>query len=275
MAQPKHSQALSAATLKLLRPLVRILLQNSLSHQTFAELAKQAYVEVANAEFGIEGKKQTISRIAILTGLTRKEVQRLLQPPPNSATAAGEEYHRAARVITGWVRDPDFGDGKGHPFPLQVDGKRTSFTELVKRYSGDIPVRAMLDELVRAGAVKELKDGRICLLSRGYVPRKDAAEKLSILGTDTADLIATIDHNLYKNPNKPRFQRKVMYDNVPVEVAKDFQVLASAQGQELLEAIDRWLSHRDSDVNPATKGTGRVRLGLGIYHFEERLDEES
>lgn len=272
MAQGNPSKALSVATLRLLRPLVRILLRNNVSHKTLAELAKQVYVDVAKAEFGIAGKKQTISRISILTGLTRKEVQRLLREPIDASAATMEEYHRASRVITGWVRDPDFGDGKGHPHPLRMEGRRASFIELVKRYSGDIPVRAMLDELVRVGAVKQLRDGRICLLARGYIPQKGPVEKLQVLGTDTADLISTIDHNVYQKPSKPRFQRKVMYDNVPIEAAKEFQVLAAAQGQELLEALDRWLSHRDRDVNPATKGTGKTRVGLGIYHFEERLD---
>lgn len=274
MPKAKPVQALSAATLTLLRPLVRVLLRNSVSHQTFAELAKQAYVEVAQKEFGIPGKKQTTSRIAILTGLTRKEVQRLLTAPAGAEQGATEEYHRAARVITGWVRDPDFGDGKGHPLPLRLNERRASFSELVKRYSGDIPVRAMLDELLRVGAVKQMKDGRICLLTHAYVPQKGTAEKLQVLGTDTADLIDTIDHNVHQNPSKARFQRKVMYDNVPVEAAQAFHILASAQGQELLEALDRWLSQRDRDVNPAIKGTGRVRVGLGIYHFEERLDQE-
>lgn len=274
MARPKPLQALSAATLQLLRPLVTILLRNNVSHRTFAELAKLVYVEVANAEFGIAGKKQTTSRIAILTGLTRKEVQRLLAQRPNTEPVSAEEYHRASRVITGWVRDPDFGDGKGHPHPLRMDGKRASFNTLVKRYSGDIPVRAMVDELLRVGAVKQLKDGRICLLSRGYIPQKGPVEKLHVLGSDTADLIMTIDHNLYRNPTKPRFQRKVMYDNVPVEAAREFQTLAAAQGQELLGAIDRWLAHRDRTVSPASKGTGRVRVGLGIYHFEKQLDSD-
>ena len=231
MAQPKHLHALSAATLRLLRPLVRILLRNNVSHQTFAELAKLVYVEVANTEFGIAGKKQTTSRIAILTGLTRKDVQRVLAQPPDTESVVEEEYHRASRVITGWVRDPDFGDGKGHPHPLRMEGKRASFGELVKRYSGDIPVRAMLDELLRVGAVKQLKDGRICLLARGYIPQKGPVEKLHVLGADTADLISTIDHNVYQKPSKPRFQRKVMYDNVPVEAAKEFQILAAAQGR--------------------------------------------
>lgn len=275
MPKPKPAQALSAATLKLLRPLVRILLRNNVSHQTFAELAKQAYVEIAHAEFGIPGKKQTTSRVAILTGLTRKEVQRLLTSPTGSETATTEEYNRAARVISGWVRDPDFGDGKGHPFPLRMEDRRASFSELVKRYSGDIPVRAMLDELLRVGAVKQMKDGRICLLTHGYVPQKGMAEKLHVLGTDTADLIETIDHNVHQSPSKARFQRKVMYDNIPVEAAQEFRVLAAAQGQAVLEALDRWLSQRDRDVNPAAKGTGRVRVGLGLYHFEEQLDKDS
>jgi Family of unknown function (DUF6502) len=274
MARPKPLHALSAATLQLLRPLVTILLRNNVSHRTFAELAKRVYVEVANAEFGIAGKKQTTSRIAILTGLTRKEVQRLLAQPPDTEPVSAKEYHRASRVITGWVRDPDFGDGKGHPHPLRMEGKRVSFSTLVKRYSGDIPIRAMVDELLRVGAVKQLKDGQMCLLSRGHTPQKGPVEKLQVLGSDTADLIMTIDHNLYQKPTKPRFQRKVMYGNVPVEAAREFQTLAAAQGQKLLEAIDRWLAHRDRDVNPASKGTGRVRVGLGIYHFEEQLDSD-
>ncbi len=243
--------------------------------KSFYELVKQIYAEVAQEEFGINGKKATISRIAILTGLTRKEVQALLNRQPASKDEFEEEYNRAARVITGWLRDPDFGDGKGHPFPLRMEGKHASFSELVKRYSGDIPVRAVLDELVRVGAVKLLKDGRIGLLSRGYIPQKGMNEKLAILGNDTADLIATIDHNLYGKSSRPRFQRKVMYDNVPTEAAEAFHAIAEAQAQELLEALDRWLSHRDRDVNPTSKGTGRVRVGLGVYHFEERLDKES
>ena len=97
---------------------------------------------------------------------------------------------------------------------------------------------------------------------------------MAILGQDTADLIATIDHNVYGNSSSPRMQRKVMYDNVPLESAQAFQAVAQARAQEMLEALDRWLSHRDRDVNPTVKGKGRVRVGLGVYHFEERLDQD-
>ena len=268
-----RSHALSSATSRLLYPLVRMFLRNGKGARSLYDLIKQVYVDLAKEEFGIGGKKATVSRIAILTGLTRKEVKALLAQPWTGDDSTEEEYNRAAWVIAGWLKDPRFGDGRGHPAPLPMEGKRGSFAALVKVYSGDIPVRAMLDELLHVGAVQLMKDGRVCLRSRGYIPQKSAAEKLSILGTDTADLIATIDHNVYVNPGNPRFQRKVMYDNVPVEAAQEFQAIVAARGQELLEALDRWLSHRDRDVNPSSKGTGRVRLGVGLYHFEERLGD--
>ena len=153
--------------------------------------------------------------------------------------------------------------------PLRMEAKAASFAKLVKRYSGDMPARAMLDELLRAGAVKQLKDGRICLLSRGYVPQKGSAEKLTILGSDTADLITTIDHNLYEKPAKPRIQRKVMDDNVPVEPAREFQILSAAQSQELLEAPDRRLPPRASQS--CLKGVS-VESGSGLARITSRSD---
>lgn len=269
------SKRLPAAIRKMLPPLVRLLLRNGMAAKSFYELVKHAYVLVARDECGISGKQATKSRIAILTGLTRKEVQALLNMPVPRKDRYGDEYNRAARVITGWLRDPDFGDGNGHPLPLRMVGKRLSFSALVKRYSGDIPVRAMLDELMRVGTVKQLRDGRLGLVVRGYIPQKDMDQQLTILGQDTADLITTIDHNLYGKPSRPRLQRKVMYDNIPVESAEAFQVIAQARAQEMLEGLDRWLAHRDRDVNPTVRGKGRVRVGLGLYYFEERLDQDT
>jgi len=269
-----HTHALSAATRTLLVPLVRMFLRNGKAARSLYDLVKQVYVDLAKEEFGIGGKKATVSRIAILTGLTRKDVQALLNHPVSDDGSAEGEYNRAARVIAGWLRDSKFSDGRGHPAPLPLKGKRGSFSALVKSYSGDIPVRAMLDELLHTGSVVRLKNGNICLRARGYIPQKGAQEKLHILGTDTADLIDTIDHNAYVAPQKPRFQRKVMYDNIPIEAAEEFRAIAAARGQELLESLDRWLSNRDRDVNPTSKGSGRVRTGVGIYHFEDHWKAE-
>lgn len=264
----RHAKPIVGALATLLRPLVRILLRHGIPCDVLSAVARQVYVRVAAAEFMLPGRKQSTSRVSILTGLTRKEVRRILTTADVEDQEATDHYNRAARVITGWVRDKEFHDKAGAPLALPVEGKKASFGELVRRYSGDLLVRAMLDELLRVGAVRRTKDGRIRLQARFYVPEQSETEKLHILGTDTADLIATIAHNLSRQ-SAPRYQRKVMYDNVPVEAAQEFQRLSADQAQAFLEHIDRWLSRRDRDVNPSVSGTGRKRVGIGVYYFED------
>ena len=122
-----QTEALCVATRVLLRPLIRIFLRHGLPAKALFDLTKQVYVEVAKTEFGIGGKAATTSRIAILTGLTRKDVQRLLASPHPDDAATSEQYNRAARVIAGWLKDEDFSDHKGHPIPVPVEGERLAF----------------------------------------------------------------------------------------------------------------------------------------------------
>jgi hypothetical protein len=267
-------QALSAVVLRILRPLVRILLRNGVSYGTFADLAKGVYIDVARQEFSIGDRKQSTSRVSILTGLSRKEVTRVrkLQRPNDQRGA--EQYNRAARVIAAWLREPDFIDGEGQPAILPMSGRGATFSELVRRFSGDIPARAIRDELMQVGAVEQLEDGRIRLLAPAYIPRTSEVEKIHILGTDVSHLISTIDHNLQPDLSEPFFQRKVAYDNLPYEVLPQFRLLTLRKAQALLENVDRWLARHDRDTNPAVDGTGRSRAGIGIYYFEEPYSEE-
>ena len=265
---------LSAAVLRLFRPLVRVLLRNGVSYRTFADFAKWVYVDVATKEFGIEGRKQSTSRVSVITGLSRKEVKRMRELPRPDDTASVERYNRAARVIAAWRRESNFQDAEGNAAPLLLEGTGATFSELVKRFSGDVPVRAILDELIRIGAVERLEDGRVGLLVRAYVPESSEADKLHILGTDVGYLISTIDHNLQADPMGPLFQRKVAYDNLPDEALPEFRELSAKRAQALLEKLDWWLAQRDRDVTPTVRGTGRNRAGLGIYYFEEPYTEE-
>ena len=259
---------LSRAVQRLLRPLVRILLRNGVSYGSFADLAKWVYVDVATREFAIAGRKQSTSRVAVLTGFTRKEVHRLRQPSMRADREIAERYNRAARVIAGWRREREFLDAQGRPAALPVSGESGSFTSLVRRFSGDMPVRAVLDELRRVGAITELDDGRVELVTRAYIPKTSETDKLHILGTDVAYLIATIDHNLRSDSTAPFFQRKVAYDNLPDQVLPEFRKLSAEKPQLLLEELDRWLAQHDRDAEPGVEGTGRNWAGVGIYYFE-------
>ena len=136
------------ALFKLLRPLVRILLRNGIAYGAFSEVVKQAYLTVAYEEFGIAGRKQSDSRVSILTGLTRKEVRRIKECPAPQGEEGARQYHRAARIISGWTQDSRFCDAAGQPLHLPLEsaeGGGASFDGLVKAFSGDMPTRAVLD----------------------------------------------------------------------------------------------------------------------------------
>ncbi len=267
-------KALNRAVRRMLTPIFRLLLRHGMSFTAFEELAKRVYVEVALREFGIPGKKPSISRTSILSGLTRKDVQRLVNEPPDAAEdAGGERHNRAARVLGAWGRDPDFLDAAGQPRVLPLQDGEPSFATLVRRHSGDMPVRAVLDELLRVGAVQRQDDGRLALVARVFLPRRSELDKIDLLGTDVGDLVTTIDHNIQHGDTDPRFQRKVMYRNVPVAALPEFRQMSGQEAMAVLVKLDRWLAPRaDEGERRAATGEPVVRVGLGIYYFEERAD---
>jgi hypothetical protein len=268
MKKNKH-QILATAVARILRPLIRILLRNGVSYGTFADIARSQFVEVARKEFAIEGRKQTISRMAVVTGLTRKEIHRITRQSQPDDRSSADRYNRAARVIAGWRRDRDFLSPRGKPMVLPVSGPGNTFQELVRRYSGDIPHRAVLDELAAEGTVLVTDDDQVRLVERAYVPKADESMKLHILGVDTAYLIDAIGHNLRAGGAPPMFQRKVLYDNLPDDVLPEFRRLSRKYSQRLLEKLDGWLAARDRDANPDVRGDGRNIAGLGIFYIEE------
>ena len=267
--QPIVLKTLTKAIVRILMPLVRILLRHNVSFRTFSDIAKWAYVEIAAKEFGIPGRKQSISRVSVITGLSRKEVKRVMEMPRPADTDYAERYNRAVRVTSAWRRVKEFIDSEGNPKILPISGEGYSFAKLVRKYSGDLPHRAVLDELINAGVVDKTDDGHVRLLARAYVPGEDDGVKLHILGTDVGHLIGTIDHNLQTQAPHKWLQRKVSYDNLPAEALPVFRKMATASAQELLEKLDKWLAENDRDTNPEARGTGRFDAGLGVYYFQK------
>jgi hypothetical protein len=261
----KYNKVLFASILRLMRPMVRILLRNGIAYGTFSELVRKVYVDVAFADFAPEGRKQTVSRISALTGLTRKEVKRLLELDTPDDTASQERFNRGIRVISGWVNDRRFLDSDGKPADLPVDGKPKSFALLVKEYSGDIPTRAMLSMLEEAGSVR-LTGDKVRLVRHAFVPGSDPLDKIQVLGTDVAELIATIDHNLTAGPDSLLFQRKVAYDNIDPAALPKLKKMTFTKAQSLLEQLDR--QYAGSELGE-DDGDSSKYISLGIYYYEQ------
>ncbi len=267
------NRALLAAVLAILRALVRVLLRHGVPYPVFSELARWAYVDVATREFRLPGRKQTRSRVSVLTGLSRKEVQRLQEMPPPARAEDVERFHRAARIVSAWTREPRYRNELGEPLVLAFEGEGPSFSELVARYGADVPPRAVLDELVRTATVERLPEGWVRLRTRAYLPQGAEPQKLAVLGEDVSALIRTIDHNLTTEPPDRWFQRHVAYRGVPASAVPAVRELAGLEGQRVLEVLDRVLAERISESAPGPRR--RVRLGVFWYEEPEGGDEDA
>ena len=253
----------------LLRPVVRILLRGSVTWKEAAEACKAAFVEVATEDFGLHGRPTSISRVAILTGLGRREVSRVRQLITSEQPPELGRMNAATRVLSGWHLDPEFLDGKGAPWDLPFQGAGPSFTTLARRYSGDIAVITMLHELHRVGAIEEQVDGSLRVLKRYYMPIvMDPAATLQA-GSMLEDLGNSAHYNLTRPAGAPsRFVGRATNARIrPADVAA-FREFLEAEGQALLERADAWLTARE--VAADSQRRHRVaRLGVGLYQIED------
>jgi hypothetical protein len=261
-AQNDPNSVLLNALYRILKSVARVALRYGLSAGAINDLVRRAFVEAAESTLLEQGKKPLTSRLCTITGLYRKEIVRIKELPPIENQTMDDRYNRSTRVITGWLRDKRFHTKAGRPAVLNLDGKH-SFNELVRRYSGDMTPRSMLEELLRLQAIELGVRNTVKLNAHAYIPQSSEVDTMQILGTDTADLIDTINHNIGRPADQRRFQRKVMYVHIPERHVDSFRHYAARESQALLEKLDRWLANHDTEKQ--SSGSAGSRIGLGIY----------
>lgn len=259
---------------------MRLLIRHGVSYRLFADVARHVYVDVAEQDFPLDGRKPSNARTAVLTGINRKDIAKLKNRPHPLSQASMESPTPAARVITAWLNDRTFHTTAGKPLELLVEeegnvqSERPTFTSLVKEYSSDVPVRALLDELERIAAVEKVGDDKVRLIVNGYIPIQDMQENLRIFGTAAADLLRTMDHNISSNGGSRLIQRTVSYDDIPTELLQQVRQRSHEEAEAFLLQVNEWLAQYDRGENQDLVGTGKARAGLGIYYIEHSADDE-
>jgi hypothetical protein len=262
-------QALSRALYKVLRPMVCLLMRHGMSYRAFSDVARNVFVDVAEDEFSLPERKPSHSRTAVLTGINRKDIAKLKERPHPLSDASLDAPNPVARVITAWINDARFHDAAGNPKQLVIEEQSTqgdSFTALAREYSSDVPVRALIDELLRVNALVR-EGGQVRLIVNAYVPIADMRENLRIFGTAAADLLKTMDHNIGRELPGPFLQRTVSY-SVSQEGLEVIRQRCREQGEALLLQINEWLSEYEKTDRAEATNQQLYRVGVGVYYIE-------
>jgi hypothetical protein len=257
-------QAAFASFRLCMRPVARLLLRCGVTWKEVAELCKLVYVDVATSDYGKHGRPANSSRVAILTGLSRREVKRvkdLLAQTEETGFQSVERINHASRVLSGWYQDPDFLDTGGKPRLLSLDGER-GFETLLKRYAPDIPSTAMIKELKSVGAVRETASAKLRAMTRYFMPGSLDADGVVRCGSVLHDLAHTIAHNQLRSPDdQSRFEGRATNGRVRRGLRRAFRDYVERRGMAFLEDIDRWLTEHEAHLDERKTD----RLGIGVY----------
>jgi Family of unknown function (DUF6502) len=261
---------LVSAAAQALLPLVKRLLAAGVPFGQLEGRLRELFVEVAEAEFALPGRRQTDSRVSLLTGINRKEVRRIRAAERGQRGPTSFGMNHATSLISRWLTDARTVDRRGRPRPLPYQAARgPSFMKLARAVTADLAPRVLLDELLRSGAA-ELRDGDVVALrSTAYVARSKPEETLRILEEDPRELIETILRNVFAEGDERLLQRKVYFDNLGSHAAAQVRAEMRREGERFLQRINGLLARYDRDRNPRAPGGERHYAGVGVYFFED------
>jgi hypothetical protein len=254
-----------------MRPIARILLRSGITYRQFADIAKLAFVQEAFSEPERAGEKTNISRVAVQTGMSRKDVTRILAEKsydyPGLASVSP-----AARILQIWHTDAAYTDVEGNPKELLSEGPSPSFVDLVNRVARDVTPGSLRTELEKAGAIEETLSGSIRAIKRHFVPGDIGEELLIGLRNVLYPVVEGLARNVGPERLQSTFIQRFAYtDRLEVSSATQFRKLSRDRAIDFMRSIDDWLStHEVSSAQLEIRPT--VTAGLGVYYYEDSSD---
>lgn len=272
--QDNIQQQILNALLVVLRPLARALLRAGIGYREFAELSKAAFVDIASRDYGLRGRPTNISRVAVMTGLTRKEVRRL-----RDKATAGEETlvvrsTPMSMILHRWYTDEEFAGSSGKPLELPFDGPGITFSSLVRKHGGDIPPGAMRTELKRIEAIVETENGNLRVLKRN-VSNLDIRDALVVgLGTQLFPAALALAHNTDSVAVEHRWvQRCVSTSFVRDSDLSRVRRISSDRLAEFTDSMDDLFGAYETLYEKTDDQKPDRAVGVGVFYFEEDKSE--
>jgi hypothetical protein len=254
---------------QLLTVAARFALRHSIRLRELVELLKQAMVDCALEESRESNSPVTTAKLSVMTGVHRKDVDRLINDSSDNPVA---ENSLIARIIGQWRSHSSFCDKVGRPKILSVEGAVNGFTDLVRSVTSELNPSLVLAELERVGAVTRHRLG-IKLIVHVYVPKPHEMSYYAMLAEDTRELVACIEHNLSAQESQKSLHIKTEYDGIPDSLLLEVSEWMLREGSRVHKKFAEYLSAKDKDVNPELRHLkGRNRVSITSFCNSERAD---
>lgn len=262
---PFSEETLQAMLIRVLRPLVKLALASGFNFIAFSTVLRRLYIDVAENEFALPNKHQTDSRISLLTGIHRKDVNRLRGQAltPSFLTVS---VSQTSRILARWLADPLYCDAEDRPsaLPRTSSDGGPSFESLVTDITKDVHPRSILDDWLDRGIVVLDENGWVHLNLSSIVPNAGDEARRHYFTRNLRDHVQASVMNLMNEP-PPNFERAVHYDGISPALAARLDAIAREEGMALLLKLNK-LAHQA--IKDDTGGNSRWIAGLYVMTEE-------
>jgi len=229
---------------QVLRPVVRLVLKHGLRLPEVLQTLRTVFVEVATDEIRRLNQKPSVSRLAVTTGMNRREVQRAsIEQGSLDLTLS-----LPARVIGLWGNHPDFTSRQGRPRVLSAQGEASEFARLVRMVSQDVHPASVLLELERTGSIERTARG-VQLVVEGYQPA-DPEDGIRMLSQDMEQLIFSVDENLFLSREEKNLHVRTVSSRIASVDAPVIRERLLREGGVFHRRVREVLAEYDLELNP-------------------------
>jgi hypothetical protein len=283
----QERQAFERLLEQTLAPLMPIAISYGMNANDLALVTRAVYLRVMEARLQKErGHSISDARLALVTGLTRREVERVREGASNkesSRSESAEQLSRIAIVLSVWHTNPKFSGAYGVPLDLDLNrsegnSSHRSFADLIETACAELPRTVTLDEMVAQGVVELVSGTLVRCKARAAVSRSKEANSgkegmLAQYGRFLASAAGTVAVNIAADSSSEGYFDRLLSSDAPLSdrTRKLFHARAMASADAFLTELDTWLS---KDTEDPMEGTG-LHFGVGVFFFEENRGEET
>jgi hypothetical protein len=244
----------------LLRPALRHCLKKSISLREIISCIKYVLVEIATEELESQNADPNTSRVALLTGVHRKDVQHIkLNGRPKEGGLP-----LIQRLLARWEQDVRFITKAGSPRTLTCEGAESEFWELVRAVSKEMNPASVLSDLEHRGAVRRTPQG-VRLVFEFEEMRQSPGDGFRVAAQDASDVMEAASQNLSFNEEVPHLHLRTEYDNISQEDLPQIRQWLVLEGSRFHKKVRTFLAKFDRDLHPNPKKPGGATVVLGAF----------
>ena len=148
---------------KAIKPLVALFLRFGFGYKKFDEIVKEVFVSVATDNYGIRGREANTSKIAFMTGISRREISNIKKNKTQEENTNFGRLSYSERILDIWLNHKDFANSKNKPKAIMFEGTGNSFVELIRKAKIDITPKTAYLELLRLELIGRNEKDQIIL----------------------------------------------------------------------------------------------------------------